>query len=167
MQNGTNPFRSRRTYFDTAIWYKAKVYEANEKILSVVFSPNSAGYYKTTLPHRPKNPDEIIPGKEYYDDSAMVDFNNTDKYPMPNATFYCKNVGTFSVESNDVQDFLQIKSTHVQIETQDNVVGIAKNDYIFYNDCWWIIDSVQTFPIRRTQYYMKEQEYITTISLRR
>lgn len=50
-----NERQGRRTHFLKAVWYSSTVYKANEKILSIKYSPNSVGYNQTQKEPLPKD----------------------------------------------------------------------------------------------------------------
>lgn len=153
-------YLGRRNYFLECVWYSAAVYEANEKILSVKFSPNSKGYYKTTLPKKDSTDtyqeigdDTTTTNTEFYDDSAMVDINNVYRFPLVNGTFFAKNLTPLSEDTKEVNNNLQIATQEIQLETNDKLDGMQKNDYIFFNHVFWIVRSIQVRKVYNNQQF--------------
>jgi len=104
---------------------------------------------------------------DFYNDDMMVNADNNEKFPCPNGSFFCKILSSFSNDTQDAQEILHFHTNKVQIETQDYIEGIKKDDWVLFRNEWWIIDAVQQSIFSKSQQYRTFEDKATVISLRR
>lgn len=84
----------------------------------------------------------------------------------PNGYFYARQEVAKNDVKNNVGGFLQINYSSITILTVDNVKGICPNAKVRMNGQDYLVEQVQTRPIKKQTEYSTDVDVITYISLK-
>lgn len=85
--------------------------------------------------------------------------NETDQYDnselvykrIPSGEFFAREVSPQMENNNIISGTFLFEKDTITIETPENLQGIKPNDYIMYQDEYWIVVDVQSRQVRQQQ----------------
>ena len=86
---------------------------------------------------------------------------------QPSGYFYAKPVSAKSSQMNVVNGVWAVDDSRVAIETDDDVVDIARGSIVEYAEELWLVESVQKQVHWKESEFCKHQDYKYTISLKK
>ena len=70
---------------------------------------------------------------------------------IPDVVFYAREVSPIMQNNNILASVAMVERNTVTVETPENIQGVKPNDYIMYQDEYWIVVDVQSRQVRQQQ----------------